>query len=194
MRIKRVEKDDPEFEGYSVYEIEDPALNEPCYYLAVNNETKLVNIYSISAEGKPNRVDATVLKFRTDLPVTINRDGVLIFNKPEQLDQFLVDLLGDHAAILAQDMHLQFDKVASTEMGLDLSQQDPNGEFQTIDIDKYGSDPYAGLDPEVVDRLKELEGEGGDAGFDAGGEPAADDEELPPLDDFEEEEPGAEEQ
>lgn len=206
MKIKRIEKDSPEFEGYSVYEVEDPALNEPCFYLAVNNTSKLVNIYSIGENGEPNRVDTTVLKFRSELPTTLNKDGTLIFNDPDNLDQFLVDLLGEYAPILAQDLKLQFDQTSSTAVSMELSQDEtPTGEVE-FDIAKYSDDPYAGLDPEAVEKLKELGsedetgGEGGDP-FAGGGEgalpssgegeelPPLDDEELPPLDDEEDEEP-----
>lgn len=164
MKILRITNPAYPEDQYSVYEVlGDTSLKEPCFYIACNNSTKLTNIYSIDVDGKPNRIDLTVLKFRTDLPLTLNTDGILVFDDPDNLDKLLVDLLGEHASIITQDMHLRLDKEVETE--LELSVTNPTTD-DSIDADKYSQDLYAGLDPEVIDVIQGLEGGGaGGGGF-----------------------------
>jgi hypothetical protein len=167
MKIQRITNDNYPEDVYSVYEVlGDINLKEPCFYIAINNDTKLCNIYSIDNDGKPNRIDLTVLKFRTDLPLSFNKEGLLAFNDPENLDKLLLDLLGEHASIITQDMGLRLDKSVEAELGLELTNPADN---DSIDTSAYNNDLYAGLDPEVIDVIQGLEGEGGDMGGGAGG-------------------------
>lgn len=156
MQIQRLENDDYQ-EGYAVYEISDPALVEPVFYIAINKTTKLTNVYVLNDDGKPNRVDLTNLRYRTELPVTLNsKEGVLIFSDGDKLDDFLVDILGEHAPIVTQDLKLQIDKVAQDKLSLTLT----NPPEKPAIAGNFSNDLYQGIDPEVIDVMKSVGAEG----------------------------------
>lgn len=189
MNINKVSKPDSE---YSVYEIADEGLMEPVYYLAINNNTHLVNIYALDSEGKSNDVDLTVLKFRTDLPLNYNaKEHVLTFSDNDKLDQLLVDLLGEYSTIVSQDLGLHVSDETEAEVELSLAHPEPKTD--EIDSNKYNPDPYAGLEPEVIDVLKQIDGESesGEFGVDEFGneispeEVVPEEEEIPPEEETE---------
>jgi hypothetical protein len=157
MEIRRLEKD--EYENYAIYEIIDSSLIEPTYYMAVNKDTKLVNIYSLDEKGKPNKIDLTNLKYKTALPTKYDpQNGVLIFNDPDKLDEFLVDLLGEYAPIITSDLKLQIDQATKERMELELSNP-KNKNPENNGFDEYSGDQYKGLDPDVIDVLNDVTGE-----------------------------------
>lgn len=158
MQIKRLEND--EYKDYAMYEINDPGLVEPVFYLAINKDTKLVNVYSLNDKGKPNRVDLTNIQYRTGLETQYNaKEGVLVFNKPDDLDQFLVDILGEHASIITQDLNIQLDQRAQEKISLDLTSP-PESKSAFND---FSTDEYQGLSPDVIDVLTRNASEEGDS-------------------------------
>lgn len=163
MKINKVSKPDSE---YSIYEIADEGLTEPVYYLAINNNTHLVNIYSLDSEGKSNDVDLTIIKFRTNLLLNYNaKEHVLTFSDNDKLDQLLVDLLGEYSTIVSQDLGLHVSDETKAEVELSLTHPEPK--IDEIDSNKFDPDPYAGLKPEVIDILKQINGENDTSRFGA---------------------------
>jgi hypothetical protein len=163
MKITKI--DSGKFPGVSTYEIQGDGTVEPVWYLTVDRVSKVVNLYPIDGDGKINRIDTTVLRFRSDLPTRVARNGVVVFEDPDKLDQYLTDLLGDHASIVLDDLDAEAGEKAKAAMELDLT-SDPAPD-PGVDLARYDDDLYAGLEPRVVDVIQQA-GEGGEEG----GEPS----------------------
>jgi len=151
MQINKITNN--QYPGYTVYEVIDSEVSEGVWYLAINDASKLVNIMVPAGDSNRenmNTVDTTILRFRTELPIFSNKDGTLVFSQPDKLADLLVDLLGEHAAIVATDMGVSLSGNAGAALQASLSP----GDTPDVDASKYVADPYEGLEPEVLDVLR----------------------------------------
>lgn len=146
MQISKVDSNNP---NIKTYEVIDPETQEGVFYIAVDNKEHITNIIAPEVGGNLNKVDATILKYRTEVPLIFNKDGILILQNNDELVQLLIDLLGVHAVIVSKDLNLELTPEQVAEFGLALNEI-PD---QTTVLNKYNSDPYEGMFPQILDYL-----------------------------------------
>lgn len=151
MQISKVDSSNP---NIKTYEVIDPETQEGVFYIAVDSKENVTNIIAPEVGGGLNKVDATILKYRTEVPLIFNKDGILILQNNDDLVQMLIDLLGVHAVIVSKDLNLELTPEQAAEFGLALNEI-PD---QTTVLNKYNSDPYEGMFPQILDYLNKAGG------------------------------------
>lgn len=189
-----------EFLNSLVYEVIDPNVIEGVYYMIINPQSKEVIITSINDEGTPNQVDLTVLASKIGLESTSDQteDNALVFNLDESFKDKLIDLMGNHSAIIIKDLEemskdgTEADiKWTSSMLGRDSEISNVGDDLANVSIGgfEFDPDPLLPLDSGNGDEdigdvasggLGSDFGGGGDFGGDVGGDFDMPDMEEPP--------------
>jgi hypothetical protein len=164
MNITRVASE--KFPDSVVYEVADDDTTEPVWYLAVDRGGGGAAVYALDEEGEVNRIDSTILRYRTELPLEADSKGVLTFTDGDKMDAFLADMLGEHAGIVMNDLKIRASDASQTAMAADLTSGPEEAPGVSADVARYDDDLYRGLDPEVIDVIQagERGAEGGPGG------------------------------
>lgn len=133
----------PELERSRVYQIHSPLVQEGAFYLALDPEREVVNVYCVQEDGKPSSLSRSNLFLRTLGEVAIDSSGTLVVKGKQAIYQTLRDWLGEEYSEVEElqewdDGSLKWD---SSLREIYDSQDSTSG------LEKYYLDPYATTTP-----------------------------------------------
>lgn len=167
----------PELDAFGnarVYEISDNETTEGVYYLIIDQENDRVTVAPITTEGTVNQSDALLLQSKINIPSEVDQSGSVVW-EGAPLDQLLLGLLGEHSAIVLQDLHVDPSMIGGYDQGFDAAITSDGGDaavFGGIDsmdgIATWSTGPK-NFEVDPAGEVGDLMGGDGGGGLDMGG-------------------------
>ena len=167
----------PDLKRSQVYQITSNVVRKGVFYLAIDAERELANVYCVNEKGAPDSVDYSSLFLRTLATLRIDTSGVIVLAGRANLYQAVRDWSGDDAETLFSLIGWD-----TSDVEYDGALRAANSYFQDNQAYKFLLDPYADEEEFIVS--DETSGDGApldDGGFEEplpaeDGEDAAEDE------------------
>lgn len=135
----------PELERSAVYQVVQPGLVEGGYYLAVDPDREVANVYCVDANGTPTTADSSTLYLKTLAEVEMSEDNLLVLRGREAIYQAVRDWSEEDHEKIFQD--LQWDV---KDLPYDASLREVSDFLGNDEAYAYFVDPYADDRAEVL--------------------------------------------
>lgn len=163
MAIRKLDsKEFPDFKRSVVFELTTSSLTQGVFYLVVDPETEVANVYCLDEQGKPNLQDRSNLFLSTLANSKLAESGVLILHKRENIYQALRDWVRGESAIVLDELDWEYESLP-----YDSTLADVIYAPKTNIAAHYSGNPYSDVEPRVVDDGNDSQGGGGPTGGDS---------------------------
>lgn len=156
MAIRKLDgKQFPEFTRSLVFEITTSSLKEGVFYIAIDPESEVANIYCLDSQGKPSLQDRSSLFLSTLAISELAESGVLVLHNRANIYQALRDWVRGESAVILDELKWEHEALP-----YDPTLADVIYAPKTNLAAHYSGNPYSDVEPRVVD---DGQGAGGDA-------------------------------
>lgn len=158
MAIRKLDsKDFPDFARSVVFELTTSNLSEGVFYLAIDPETEVANVYCLDEQGKPSLQDRSNLFLGTLAVSELAESGILILRKRANIYQALRDWVRGESAIVLDELDWEYESLPYDSTLADVIYA-PKASIAA----HYSGNPYSDVEPKVVDDGADSQGGGGE--------------------------------